>query len=66
VLLRRRLSVLLAAVMMLAMTLVAGPLASSADADHIPKSQGKNSGWGDGSGHGRDHPKKGGGDPTPF
>jgi hypothetical protein len=49
--------------------MVAGPVASAADADHLAKSQGKNSGWGDGNGHGKGHPKKnkgGGGDfPNP-
>ena len=61
----RRIAVLVAATLMALMVVVAGPVASAADADHIPKSQGKNSGWGDGNGHGKDHPKKGGGVPTP-
>jgi hypothetical protein len=53
---------------LMALMMVAGPVASAADADHLAKSQGKNSGWGDGTGHGKGHPKKnkGGGDhPTP-
>jgi hypothetical protein len=55
VLLRRRLAVLLAMTMML----VAGPLASSADAGPKPDG-GKNNGWGDGNGGGKGHPKNNG------
>ena len=63
----RRMAVLVVTALM-ALMMVAGPVASAADADHLAKSQGKNSGWGDGNGHGKGHPKKGGsgGDhPTP-
>jgi hypothetical protein len=66
-LMRRRLSVLVAmAVMVATMFVVAGPVASAADA--LDKGDGKNSGWGDGNGGGKNHPKKnkgGGGDPGP-
>ncbi len=64
----RRIAVLVVTALM-ALMMVAGPVASAADADHLAKSEGKNSGWGDGNGHGKGHPKKnkGGGDhPTPF
>jgi Xaa-Pro aminopeptidase len=65
----RRIAVLVVTALM-ALMMVAGPVASAADADHLAKSQGKNSGWGDGNGHGKGHPKKnklgGGGDfPNP-
>ena len=55
-----RMAVLVVTALM-ALVMVAGPVASAADADHLAKSQGKNSGWGDGNGHGKGHPKKGGG-----
>ena len=55
----RRMAVLVVTALM-ALMMVAGPVASAADADHLVKSQGKNSGWGDGNGHGKGHPKKGG------
>ena len=52
---------------LMALMMVAGPVASAADA--VDKGDGKNNGWGDGNGGGKNHPKKnkgGGGDfPNP-
>jgi pectate lyase len=59
-----RIAVLVVTALM-ALMMVARLGASAADADHQAKSQGKNSGWGDGKGHPKKN--KGGGDhPTPF
>jgi hypothetical protein len=56
----RRIAVLVVTALM-ALMMVAGPVASAADAG--AKEDGKR-GWGDGNGGGKDHPKKGGsGDP---
>jgi hypothetical protein len=55
----RRLAVLVVTILM-ALTMVAGPVASAADAGAKPDG-GKNNGWGDGNGGGKDHPKKNGG-----
>jgi hypothetical protein len=51
----RRIVVLVVTTLM-AITMVAGPVASAADA--VDKGDGKNNGWGDGKGGGKDHPKK--------
>ncbi len=60
----RRIAVLVVTALM-ALMMVAGPVASAADA--VDKEDGKNRGWGDGNGGGQNHPKKNkGGDPTPF
>jgi hypothetical protein len=64
----RRIVVLVVAALM-ALMMVAGPVASTADADEpVRKTDGKNNGWGDGKGGGKNHPKKnkGGGSPSPF
>jgi hypothetical protein len=54
----RRIVVLVVAALM-AITMVAGPVVSVADADEpVRKSDGKNNGWGDGKGGGKNHPKK--------
>ena len=54
----RRIAVLVVTALM-ALMMVAGPVASAADAG--AKEDGKNRGWGDGNGGGKDHPKKNGG-----
>jgi hypothetical protein len=51
--LSRRIAVLVVTILM-ALTMVAGPVASGADAGPKPDG-GKNSGWGDGNGGGRFH-----------
>ncbi len=55
----RRIAVLVVTALM-ALMMVAGPVASVADADGKPDG-GKNNGWGDGTGGGKGHPKKDGG-----
>jgi hypothetical protein len=57
----RRIMVLVVATLM-ALMMVAGPVASSAHAGPKPDG-GKNNGWGDGNGGGKNHPKNGGGGP---
>jgi hypothetical protein len=58
----RRIAVLVVTALM-ALMMVAGPVASAADA--VDKGDGKR-GWGDGNGGGQNHPKKNkGGDPQP-
>jgi hypothetical protein len=53
--LSRRILVLVVTILM-ALTMVAGPVASGADAGPKPDG-GKNNGWGDGNGGGQGHPK---------
>ena len=55
----RRIAVLVVTALM-AMMMVAGPVASAADAGTKPDG-GKNRGWGDGDGGGKTHPKNNGG-----
>ena len=52
----RRVAVLVVTALM-ALTMVAGPVVLAADASAKPDG-GKNSGWGDGNGGGKNHPKK--------
>ena len=52
----RRIVVLVVTALM-ALMMVAGPVASAADAGPKPDGD-KNNGWGDGNGGGKDHPKK--------
>jgi hypothetical protein len=60
----RRIALLVVTALM-ALVMVAGPVASAADA--VDKGDGKNSGWGDGNGGGKNHPKKNqGGGPGPI
>ena len=61
----RRIALLVVTALM-ALMMGAGPVASAADAGPKPDG-GRNNGWGDGEGGGKDHPKKSkGGNPTPF
>jgi hypothetical protein len=60
----RRIAVLVVTALM-ALMMVAGPVASAADAGPKPDG-GKNNGWGDGNGGGKNHPKKKDGGPGPI
>jgi hypothetical protein len=51
----RRIALLVVTALM-ALMMVAGPVASAADA--VDKGDGKNNGWGDGNGGGKNHPEK--------